>query len=121
MVPRGGRRAGAGNVREAAAGGAREASDAELRRLEAPADDKPHTDQHLELAARAMVRVGGGAGPRKTSRWAVIGTKRRQFEREQPAVCDIVAMHGRSSSFSFHTINPPVILTQPAERCSGSE
>ena len=50
---RGGRRAGAGNVQEAAAGGAREASDAELRRLEAPADDKPHIDQHQRRAIRS--------------------------------------------------------------------
>ena len=37
------------------------------------------------------------------------------------AVCDIHLIQGRSLSISSHTINPPVILTQPAERCGGSD
>ena len=41
------------NVQEAAGGGAREASDAELRRLEAPARHKPHIDQHQRRAIRS--------------------------------------------------------------------
>ena len=47
------KRAGAGNVQEAAAGGARETSHAELRRLEAPAGHKPHIDQHQRRAIRS--------------------------------------------------------------------
>ena len=41
------------NVQEAAGGGAREASDAELRRLEAPARHKLHIDQHQRRAIRS--------------------------------------------------------------------
>ena len=48
-----------------------------------------HTDQHQRIVARPVAEVWAGEGLRKTSRWAVIGTKRRQFEREQPAICDI--------------------------------
>ena len=33
-----------------------------------------------------------------------IGTKRRQFEREQPAICDIHWIHGRIFSLSLPTI-----------------
>ena len=70
---------------------------------------------------RAEIEVRAGADPRETSRWAVIGTQRRPFEHDQPAVGDIRSIHGSNFSVSFHTINPTVILTQPAERCGGSD
>ena len=33
-----------------------------------------HTNQHLELSARALEQVWAGEGPRKTSRWRRCGS-----------------------------------------------
>ena len=55
--------------------------------------------QHYDFATRLVSQERAGEDLQKTLPGAVIGTQRRQFEHEQPAICDVQSIYGGVFSY----------------------